>query len=34
MLVTGLVAAVGVLASLDPSSDALLYAGDPLKKGL
>jgi hypothetical protein len=34
LLVISLGAGVGVLAQLDPSSDALLYAGDPLKKGM
>lgn len=33
LLVITLGASVAVLFNLDPSSDALLYAGDPLKKG-
>lgn len=33
LLVIALGASVAVLFTLDPSSDALLYAGDPLKKG-
>jgi hypothetical protein len=34
LLIVAAVGSVGVLAALDPTDDAMLYALDPLKKGM